>query len=68
MTLRDSVLIVAHPAGVDFHLDHRVGPKRGQHRVIGEAGSAARVTDVGDPMLSFHVAAACQCQALHGSS
>jgi hypothetical protein len=59
MTLRHSVLIVTHPAGVEFHLDHRVGPGRGQHRVTGEAGFAAWIADVGDPL---RVAAACPCQ------
>jgi hypothetical protein len=62
MTLRHSVLIVTHPTGVEFHLDHRVGPGRGQHRVVGEAGFAAWIADVGEPLPSFRVAAACPCQ------
>jgi hypothetical protein len=62
MTLRHSVLIVPHPAGVEFHLDHRVGPGRGQHRVIGETGFAAWIADAGDPLPRFRVAATCPCQ------
>ena len=62
MTLQHSVLIVALPAGVEFHLDHRVGPGRGQHRVTGEAGFAAWIADAGDPLPSFRVAATCPCQ------
>jgi hypothetical protein len=61
IALRHTVLIVANPVGVEFHLDHRVGPGRGQHRVVGEAGFAAWIADAGDPHPSFRVGA-CPCQ------
>ena len=64
MVLRHTVLIVTNPVGLEFHLDHRVGPRHGQHRVVGEAGFAAWIADVGDPHLSFRVAAACPCQPI----
>jgi hypothetical protein len=62
MALRHTVLIVTNPIGVEFHLDHRVGPGRGQHRVVGEAGFAAWMADAGDSQPSFRVGAACPCQ------
>ncbi|MGH7319587.1 MAG: hypothetical protein ACRELA_08175 [Candidatus Rokuibacteriota bacterium] len=62
MALRHTVLIVTNGVGLEFHLDHRVGPRRGQHRVVGEAGFAAWIADAGDPHPSFRVAAGCLCQ------
>ena len=62
MTLRHAVRIVPGLGGLTFHLDHRVGPQHGQHRVVGEAGFAAGIADVGDACLSFQVAATCPCQ------
>jgi hypothetical protein len=35
MVLIHTVLVVARPGGVEFHLDHRVDATRGQHRVVG---------------------------------
>ena len=64
MALRHTVLIVTNPVGLEFHLDHRAGPRHGQHRVVGEAGFAAWIADVGDPPPSFRVAAACPCQPI----
>jgi len=55
------VLIVTNPVGLEFHLDHRVGPGHGPHRVVGEAGFAAWIADVGDPHPSVRVAAPCPC-------
>jgi hypothetical protein len=62
MALRHTVLIVTHPGGVEFHLDHRVDPRRGHHRVVNEAGLVAWIADAGDPHPLFRVAAACPCQ------
>lgn len=62
MTLRHAVRIVTGSGGLEFHLDHRVGPRHGRHRVVGEAGFADWIADVGDACLSFHVAATCPCQ------
>jgi hypothetical protein len=58
------VLIVTNPVGLEFHLDHRAGPRHGQHRVMGEAGFAAWIADAGDPHPSVRVAAACPCQPI----
>jgi hypothetical protein len=62
LALRHTVLIVPNPVGVEFHLDHRVGHGRGQHRVVGEAGFTAWIADAGDPHPSFRVATGCLCQ------
>ena len=62
LVLRHSVLIVPTAVGVEFHLDHRVGHGRGQHRVVGEALFAAWIVDAGDPSPSFRVGTACPCQ------
>ena len=47
MALRHTVLIVTNPGGLEFHLDHRVDPRRGHHRVVDEAGLAAWIADAG---------------------
>jgi hypothetical protein len=62
MALRHTVLIVTHPGGVEFHLDHRVDPRHGHHRVVDEAGLVAWIADAGDAHPSFRVAAGCPCQ------
>jgi hypothetical protein len=62
MALRHSVLIVTHPGGVEFHLDHRVDPSRGHHRVVDEAGLVAWIADAGDAQPSFRVATGCPCR------
>ena len=62
MALRHSVLIVTNPGGVEFHLDHRVDPRRGHHRVVDEAGLIAWIADAGDANPTFRVAAGCPCQ------
>jgi hypothetical protein len=62
MALRHTVLIVTNPAGLEFHLDHRVDPRRGDHRVVDAAGLAAWIADAGDPHPSFRVVAGCRCQ------
>jgi hypothetical protein len=62
MALRHAVRIVPGRGGLEFHLDHRVSPRRGQHRIVGEAGFAAWMADAGDLHASFQVAAACPCQ------
>jgi hypothetical protein len=41
MALRHTVLIVTNSGGLEFHLDHRVDPGRGHHRVVDETGLAA---------------------------
>ena len=45
MALRHSVLIVTNLGGVEFHLDHRVDPRRGHHQVVDEAGLVAWIAD-----------------------
>ncbi len=62
MVLTHTVLIVARPAGVEFHLDHRVDAARGQHRIVGPEGLAAWLTDAGDVPAAFRVAASCPCR------
>ena len=62
MALRHTVLIVTNPGGLEFHLDHRVDPGRGHHRVVDETGLAAWIADAGDAHPSFRVAAGCVCQ------
>jgi hypothetical protein len=62
MALRHSVLIVTNLGGVEFHLDHRVDPRRGHHEVVDEAGLVAWIADAGDAHPSFRVAAGCPCQ------
>jgi hypothetical protein len=62
MALRHTVLIVTNPGGLEFHLDHRVDPERGYHRVVDEAGLVAWIADAGDANPSFRVAAGCVCQ------
>ena len=62
LALRHTVLIVPNSVGVEFHLDHRVGQGRGQHRVVGEAEFAAWIAGAGDLHPSFRIAAACPCQ------
>ena len=57
MALRHSVLIVTHPGGVEFHLDHRVDPRHGHHRVVDEAGLVAWIADAGDAHPLFRIAA-----------
>jgi hypothetical protein len=63
MRLRHAVRIVTGSGGLEFHLDHRVGPRHGRHRVVGEAEFADWIADVGDACLSFQVAATCPCQS-----
>jgi hypothetical protein len=62
MALRHTVLIVTHPGGVEFHLDHRVDPRHGHHRVVDEAGLVAWIADAGDARPLFRIAARCPCQ------
>jgi len=62
MALRHTVLIVTHSGGVEFHLDHRVDPRHGHHRVVDEAGLVAWIADAGDAHPSFRIAAGCPCQ------
>jgi hypothetical protein len=62
MALRHTVLIVTNPGGVEFHLDHRVDPRRGHHRVVDGAGLVAWIADAGDAHPSFRVAAGCPCR------
>ena len=62
MVLTHTVLIVARPAGVEFHLDHRVDAARGQHRIVGPEGLAAWLTDAGGVPAAFHVVARCPCR------
>jgi hypothetical protein len=68
MALRHTVLIVPNPGGLEFHLDHRVDPGRGHHRVVDEAGLAARIADAGDPHPAFRIAAGCVCQRGAGAA
>jgi len=65
MALTHTVLIVARPAGVEFHLDHRVDAAHGQHRVVGPEGLAAWLTDAGGVPAAFRVAASCPCRPGH---
>ncbi len=62
MALTHTVLIVARPTGVEFHLDHRVNAARGQHRIVGPEGLAAWLTDAGGVPAAFHVVARCPCR------
>ena len=62
MALTHTVLIVARPAGVEFHLDHRVDAARGQHRVVGPEGLAAWLADAGGVAAALRVVASCPCQ------
>jgi hypothetical protein len=62
MALTHTVLIVDRPAGVEFHLDHRVDAARGQHRVVGPEGLAAWLADAGGVPLAFRVADTCPCR------
>ena len=68
MALTHRVLIVAGPAGVEFHLDHRIAAARGQHRIVGPEGLAAWMADAGDVHPAFHVAATCPCRRNHAQS
>jgi len=61
IALTHTVLIVARPAGVEFHLDHRVDAARGQHRVVGWEGLAAWLADAGGAPTAFRVVASCPC-------
>jgi hypothetical protein len=47
---------------VEFHLDHRVDPRHGHHRVVDEAGLVAWIADAGDAHPLFRIAAGCPCQ------
>ena len=62
MVLTHTVLIVARPAGVEFHLDHRVDAARGQHRIVGPEGLAAWLTDARGVPAAFRVVANCPCR------
>jgi hypothetical protein len=62
MALTHRVLIVAGPAGVEFHLDHRIAPGRGQHRIVGSEDLAAWMADAGDVHPAFDVATTCPCR------
>jgi hypothetical protein len=62
MALTHRVLIVAGPAGVEFHLDHRIAPGRGQHRIVGSEDLAAWMADAGDVHPAFEVATTCPCR------
>jgi hypothetical protein len=62
MALRHTVLIVTHPGGVKFHLDHRVDERRGHHRVVDEAGLMAWIADAGDAHPLFRIVPGCPCQ------
>jgi hypothetical protein len=61
MALIHTVLIVARPAGVEFHLDHRVDAAHGQHRILGPEGLAAWLADAGGAPAAFRVVASCPC-------
>ncbi len=61
MALTHTVLIVAGPAGVEFHLDHRVDAIHGQHRVIDSHGLATWLADAPGAPVAFRVAASCPC-------
>jgi hypothetical protein len=61
MALTHTVLIVARPAEVEFHLDHRVDAIHGQHRVVDSDGLAAWLADAGGAPAAFHVVASCPC-------
>jgi hypothetical protein len=61
MALTHTVLIVTRPAGVEFHLDHRVDAARGQHRIVGPEGLAAWLTDARGVPAAFRVVASCPC-------
>ncbi len=65
MALIHTVLIVARPAGVEFHLDHRVNATRGQHRVVGPEALAAWLADAGGAPATFRVATSCPCRRGH---
>jgi hypothetical protein len=65
MALTHTVLIVAQPAGVEFHLDHRVDAARGQHRVVGPEGLAAWLADAGGVPAAFRVVASCPCRRVY---
>ena len=62
MALTHRVLIMAGPAGVEFHLDHRIAAARGQHRIVGPEGLAAWMADAGDVHAAFEIAATCPCR------
>ena len=62
MALTHRVLIVAGHAGVEFHLDHRIAPGRGQHRIVGSEDLAAWMADAGDVHPAFDVATTCPCR------
>jgi hypothetical protein len=68
MALIHRVLIVAGPAGVEFHLDHRIAAARGQHRIVGPEGLAAWMADAGDVQAAFDVAAICPCRRSRAQS
>ena len=68
MALTHRVLIVAGPAGVEFHLDHRIATARGQHRIVGPEGLAAWMADAGDVHAAFDVVAICPCRRSHAQS
>ena len=62
MALTHRVLIMAGPAGGEFHLDHRIAAARGQHRIVGPEGLAAWMADAGDVHAAFEIAATCPCR------
>ena len=68
IALTHRVLIVAGPAGVEFHLDHRIAAARGQHRIVGPEGLAAWMADAGDVHVAFDVVAICPCRRSHAES
>ena len=68
MVLTHRVRIVAGPAGVEFHLDHRIATARGQHRIVGPEGLAAWMADAGDVQAAFDVAAICPCRRSRAQS
>ena len=62
VALTHRVFIVAGPAGVEVHLDHRISATRGQHRVVGPEGLVAWMADAGDVHAAFDIAATCPCR------